>query len=140
MVRCFGKHITKAHARRLRRYEISSTEKYALLATFDNSVKRIVTMGASAGCYVIISIAEAQDGGLPSMLRSAMSTKVLIRPTMPEARLLWPPEKLEALATSARVYGPGDAWFSSTNGVYDGGLMCIFRVWSSRYTADLGGF
>lgn len=91
------------------------------LATFDALVKRIVTMGASAGCYVIISIAEAsvQDGGLPSMLRSAMSTKVLMRPTMPEARLLWSPEQLEALATSARVYGPGDAWFSSTDGEHD---------------------
>ena len=32
VVRCFGKHITKAHARRLRRYEIYSTEEYALLA------------------------------------------------------------------------------------------------------------
>lgn len=91
------------------------------LATFDALIKRLVTMGASAGCYVIISIAEAsvQDGGLPSMLRSAMSTKVLMRPTMPEARLLWPTEKLEALATSARVYGPGDAWFSSTDGEHD---------------------
>ena len=29
------------------------------LATFDALIKRIVTMGASAGCYVIISIAEA---------------------------------------------------------------------------------
>lgn len=91
------------------------------LATFDALIKRLVTMGASAGCYVIISIAEAsvQDGGLPSMLRSAMSTKVLMRPTMPEARLLWSPEQLEALAASARVYGPGDAWFSSTDGVHD---------------------
>lgn len=91
------------------------------LATFDGLIKRIVTMGASAGCYVIISIAEAsvQDGGLPSMLRSAMSTKVLMRPTMPEARLLWSPEQLEALAASSRVYGPGDAWFSSTDGVHD---------------------
>lgn len=32
VVRCFGKHITKAHARRLRRYEIYSTEEYAILA------------------------------------------------------------------------------------------------------------
>lgn len=44
------------------------------VATFDNIIKRIVTMGASAGCYVIISIAEAsvQEGGLPAMLRAAM--------------------------------------------------------------------
>lgn len=90
------------------------------LATFDSLVKRIITMGASAGCFMIISIAEAsvQEGGLPAMLRSAMSTKVLFRPTLPEARLLWDSEKLEDFALS-RVYGPGDAWFSSTDGVHD---------------------
>jgi len=90
------------------------------LDTFDAVLKRIVTMGASAGCFVIISIAEAsvQDGGLPAMLRSAMSTKVLFRPTIPEGRLLWDPEKLENFP-AGRVYGPGDAWFSSTDGVHD---------------------
>lgn len=89
------------------------------LATFDALLKRIITMGASAGCYVIISIAEAsvEEGGLPSMLRSAMSTKVLFRPTMPEARLLWSADKLKNLPD--RVYQPGDAWFSSTDGVHD---------------------
>lgn len=90
------------------------------LDTFDNLLKRIVTMGASAGCFVIISIAEAsvQDGGLPAMLRSAMSTKVLFRPTMPEGRLIWDAEKLENFP-AGRVYGPGDAWFSSTDGEHD---------------------
>lgn len=89
------------------------------LAMFDALLKRIVTMGASAGCYVIISIAEAsvEEGGLPAMLRSAMSTKVLFRPTMPEAKLLWGPEKLENLPD--RTYQPGDAWFSSTDGKHD---------------------
>lgn len=89
------------------------------LATFDALLKRIVTMGASAGCYVIISIAEAsvEEGGLPAMLRSAMSTRILFRPTMPEARLLWSAEKLENMAD--RVYQPGDAWFSSTDGKHD---------------------
>lgn len=39
------------------------------LATFDALIKRIVTMGASAECYVMISIAEAsvEEGGLPSI-------------------------------------------------------------------------
>ena len=32
------------------------------LAEFDNVLKRIVTMGASAGCYVIISIAQPSAG------------------------------------------------------------------------------
>ena len=88
--------------------------------TFDGLIKRIVTMGASAGCFAIISIAEAsvQEGGLPSMLRSAMSTRVLFRPTLPEGRLIWDSEKLEDFS-AGRVYGPGDAWFSSTDGVHD---------------------
>lgn len=90
------------------------------LATFDDLIKRIVTMGASAGCYVIISIAQASvdEGGLPSMLRSAMSTKILFRPTLEEGRLMWPGPDLEILAI-ARRYVPGDAWFSSTDGEHD---------------------
>lgn len=90
------------------------------LDTFDNLLKRIVTMGASAGCFAVISIAEAsvQEGGLPAMLRSAMSTKILFRPTLTEGRLMWDGEKLSNFSTD-RVYGPGDAWFSSTDGVHD---------------------
>lgn len=89
------------------------------VATFDNILKRIITMGASAGCYVIISIAEAsvQEGGLPAMLRSAMSTRILFRPTRQEALLLWDKTKLDSMPE--RTYGPGDAWFSSTDGVHD---------------------
>lgn len=81
-------------------------------------------MGASAGCYVIISIAEAsvQEGGLPSMLRSAMSTRILFRPTRPEGLLMWDTVKIDPLPE--RVYGPGDAWFSSTDGVHDA-VSCV---------------
>ena len=89
------------------------------LATFDGLLRRIVTMGASAGCYVIISIAEAsvQEGGLPAMLRSAMSTRILFRPTRAEALLMWDKVKIDPLPE--RTYGPGDAWFSSTDGTHD---------------------
>lgn len=89
------------------------------LASFDGLLRRIVTMGASAGCFVIISIAEAsvQEGGLPAMLRSAMSTRILFRPTRPEGLLIWDKAKLDTMPE--RVYGPGDAWFSSTDGLHD---------------------
>lgn len=89
------------------------------LNNFDSLVKRIVTMGASAGCYIIISIAEAsvESGGLPAMLRSAMSTKILFKPTMPEARLMWDSEKLKDFPE--RNYNAGEAFFSSTDGVND---------------------
>ena len=89
------------------------------LDDFDKLIKRIVTMGASAGCYVIISIAEAsvQEGGLPAMLRSAMSTRILFRPTRTEGLLIWDKTKLDVMPE--RVYKPGDAWFSSADGVHD---------------------
>lgn len=90
------------------------------LAGFEGSLKRIITMGASAGCFVIISIAEAsvEEGGLPSMLKSAMTTKILFKPTVEEARLIWNSERLKSLNTG-RTYGAGDCWFSSTDGVHD---------------------
>lgn len=94
------------------------------LAEFDALIKRIVTMGASAGCYAIISIAEAsvEEGGLPAMLRSACSTKILFKPTLNEGRLLWDSEKLKDMPQ--RVYNAGDAWFSSTDGVHDN-VSCV---------------
>lgn len=126
-------------------------EGYSLDA-FDGLLKRIVTMGSSAGCFVIISIAEAsvQEGGLPAMLRSAMSTKILFRPTQAEARLIWDKEKLEAMP-DGMVYGPGDAWFSSTDGVHEAVCYVHFprmefpvyqelgRLLKQYYEADAGG-
>lgn len=106
--------------------------------TFDGLLKRIVTMGASAGCYVIISIAEAsvQEGGLPAMLRSAMSTRILFRPTRAEALLMWDKAKIDPLPE--RVYSPGDAWFSSTDGEHDAVSYVHFPVMHFKVYAELG--
>ena len=91
---------------------------YSLQALQD-MVKILVTMGASAGCYVILSTAEAsvESAGVPSMIRSAMGTKILMRPTKQEGMLLWSSEKMEALPE--RRYAQGDAWISSTDGTHD---------------------
>lgn len=91
---------------------------YSLQALQD-MVKIIVTMGASAGCYVILSTAEAsvESAGVPSMIRSAMGTKILMRPTKQEGMLIWSSEKMEALPE--RRYAQGDAWISSTDGIHD---------------------
>lgn len=91
---------------------------YSLQALQD-MVKIIVTMGASAGCYVILSTAEAsvESAGVPSMIRSAMGTKILMRPTKQEGMLLWSSDKMEALPE--RRYAQGDAWISSTDGIHD---------------------
>lgn len=108
------------------------------LATFDAYIKRIVTMGASAGCYVIISIAEAsvQEGGLPAMLRSAMSTRILFRPTRSEGLLMWDKAKLDTMPE--RVYGPGDAWFSSTDGEHDAVSYVHFPLMAFPVYKELG--
>ena len=93
--------------------------KYCL-DTFDDQLKKIITMGASAGCFVTISLAEASagEGGLPTMLKNALSTKVLLKPTLTEGRFIWDAEKLESVATD-RDYMAGDAWFSSTDGEHE---------------------
>lgn len=109
------------------------------LTEFDALIKRVVTMGASAGCFVIISIAQASvdEGGLPSMLRAAMSTKILFRPTEEEGRLMWPGPDLETLAI-ARRYVPGDAWFSSTDGAHDAPGYVHFPHMTFPVYAELG--
>lgn len=92
--------------------------EYSLQALQD-MIKILVTMGASAGCYVILSTAEAsvESAGVPSMIRSAMGTKILMRPTKQEGMLLWSTDKMEALPE--RRYAQGDAWISSTDGIHD---------------------
>ncbi len=116
----------------------SKEEPNYSLDEFDGTIRRIVTMGASAGCYVIISIAEAsvQEGGLPSMIRSACSTKILFRPTLPEGRLMWDSEKLKDMLP--RVYGPGDAWFSSTDGEHDNVCFVHFPIMDFQVYKELG--
>lgn len=87
--------------------------------TFDAYLKRIVTMGASAGCYVIISIAEVSvgAGGLPTMLQSAMSTRILFKPTEKEGKKLWDTDDVDVMPK--RFYKAGEAWFSSTDGEHE---------------------
>ena len=108
------------------------------LATFDGLIKRIVTMGASAGCYVIISIAEAsvEEGGLPSMIKSALTTKILMKPTLTEGRLIWDSEKIKDLAQ--RTYTSGDAWFSSTDGIHESVSYVHFPVMKFKVYRELG--
>lgn len=108
------------------------------LANFDGLVKRIVTMGASAGCYIIISIAEAsvESGGLPAMIRSAMSTRICFKPTMAEARLMWDSEKLKDLPE--RIYKTGEAFFTSTNGVNESVTYVSFPYMDFKVYHELG--
>lgn len=90
------------------------------VATFDRLLKQIVTQAASCGVFVILSVAEpsAGEAGVPTMIKSAMSTKVLLRPTITEARLMWDSDKIAALNVNRR-FTPGQAWLSSTDGERD---------------------
>ena len=105
---------------------------------FDDSLKRIITMGASAGCFVIVSIAEASvgEGGLPTMLKNALTTKVLFKPTLDEGRHIWDGEKLKAFPE--RAYSAGDAWFSSTDGLHDDVAFVHFPVMEFPVYRELG--
>ena len=80
----------------------------------------IVTTGASAGCYMIISIAQASagEGGLPTMIKSAMTTRVLFKPTLNEGSFIWDRTSLEAISRFP-AGKQGDAWFSSTDGEHE---------------------
>ncbi|WP_322353814.1 FtsK/SpoIIIE domain-containing protein [Paratractidigestivibacter sp.] len=117
----------------------ASSEKpdYSVKA-FDDVLKRIVTMGASAGCYAIISIAEASvgEGGLPAMLRNACSTRVLFRPTDTEARLMWDAAVLGD-APSHRQYSPGEAWLTSTDGEHEAITVVKFPLLRFRPYGEL---
>lgn len=99
--------------------------------TFDDSLRRIITMGASAGCFVVVSIAQANAEQIPTMLRDAFSTRLLFRPTADEGALLWDRAKVSVL--SSRVYKPGDAWFSSTDGLHDSVSFVHFPRFTSSF-------
>ena len=90
------------------------------LETFDGLIKRIVTTGASAGCYMIVSIAQASagEGGLPTLIKSAMTTRVLFKPSPEEGAFIWDRASLEAVSRLP-AGKQGDAWFSSTDGEHE---------------------
>lgn len=94
---------------------------------FDNLLRIAATMGASAGCYCVLCVAQASvgDAGLPSMIRSACTTRVLFRPSPDEARLMWP-EGIGALPR--RKYGVGSALFTTTDGVHEQPTRVQFPV------------
>ncbi|PKY90579.1 hypothetical protein CYJ57_01580 [Falseniella ignava] len=84
---------------------------------FESLLKRIVTMGASTGSFVILSIAQPNTQELSSMLRDAFTTKILFRPTRDEAQFLWNASQYELLPLQS--YKAGDAWFTSSDGIHD---------------------
>ncbi len=87
------------------------------LAEFQGLLLQIATQGASAGCFLILSTAEASVGvgGLSTTINNACGIRILFKPSIDEARFLWDSNKLEVL--HERQYSAGDAWFSADDGI-----------------------
>lgn len=87
------------------------------LVDFQGQLRQIATQGASAGCFLILSTAEASvgTGGLESAVNNACGIRILFKPSREEAKYLWSSEKLEVLRE--RQFLPGDAWFSADDGI-----------------------
>lgn len=87
------------------------------LADFQGLLRQIATQGASAGCFLILSTAEASvgTGGLETAVNNACGIRILLKPSLDEARYLWSREVLEVMRE--RQYSAGDAWFSADDGI-----------------------
>lgn len=87
------------------------------LSDFQGLLRQIATQGASAGCFLILSTAEASvgTGGLESAINNACGIRVLFKPSLTEARYLWNSDALEVLRE--RQYSAGDSWFSADDGL-----------------------
>lgn len=80
-------------------------------------LKQIATMGASAGCFLILSVAQASvgAGGISSIINNACGIRILFKPSKQEAKYLWSADKLETM--NEREFMPGDAWWSADDGI-----------------------
>ena len=87
------------------------------LADFQGLLRQIATQGASAGCFLILSTAEASvgTGGLEAAVNNACGIRILFKPSIQEARYLWSSDALEVMRE--RQYTAGDAWFSADDGI-----------------------
>lgn len=87
------------------------------LSELQGLLRQIATQGASAGCFLILSTAEASvgTGGLESAINNACGIRILFKPSLNEARYLWSSDALAAMRE--RVYSAGDAWFSADDGI-----------------------
>lgn len=87
------------------------------IADFQGLLRQIATQGASAGCFLILSTAEASvgTGGLEAAVNNACGIRILFKPSLNEARYLWSSDSLEVMRE--RQYSAGDAWFSADDGI-----------------------
>lgn len=89
------------------------------ISTFQGLIRQIATQGASVGCFLIVSTAQASVGvgGLDSVVNHSCGIRVLFKPTKEEARFLWDSGQIDSLREG--TFGPGDAWFSIDDGQHN---------------------
>ena len=89
------------------------------LAEFQSLIQQIATQGASAGCFLIISIAQASVGvgGLDTVVKNACGIRIMFKPEKEDASFIWDSKQLEVLREWS--FSPGDAWFSVDDGVHN---------------------
>lgn len=89
------------------------------LSVFQALIRQIATQGASAGCFLAISTAQASvgAGGLESIVNNACGIRVMFKPNKDEAGFVWNSKQLEVLKTWE--FSAGDAWFSVDDGAHN---------------------
>lgn len=89
------------------------------LSEFQGLIRQIATQGASAGCFLIISTAQASVGvgGLESVVNNACGIRIMFKPRKDEAAFVWSSKQLETM--KEWDFSAGDAWFSADDGVHN---------------------
>lgn len=82
-------------------------------------VRQIATQGASAGCFLVISTAQASVGigGLESVVNNACGIRILFKPNRDDASFMWDRRQIEVMRELD--YLPGDAWYSIDDGFHN---------------------
>lgn len=89
------------------------------LSEFQGLIRQIATQGASAGCFLIISTAQASVGvgGLESVVNNACGIRIMFKPKKDEASFVWSSKQLETM--KEWDFSAGDAWFSADDGIHN---------------------
>lgn len=103
------------------------------LAAFQSLIQQIATQGASAGCFLIISIAQASVGvgGLDTVVKNSCGIRIMFKPDKEDGSFIWDRKQLEVLREWS--FGPGDAWISIDDGTNNNIRFVKFPLLDARF-------
>lgn len=103
------------------------------LAAFQSLIQQIATQGASAGCFLIISIAQASVGvgGLDTVVKNSCGIRIMFKPDKEDGSFIWDRKQLEVLREWS--FGPGDAWISIDDGTNNNIRFVKFPLLDERF-------